>query len=293
MNRFAIGLILVAAAPAIGAAPCARGTTYGQTLLERYAHADPQVLGAALHVTPPKGTDNVVVASTDPQEIGRRSDAADLAVLQSGQPAASVDAANHRIEVRVPLEDVSRTEIGTLTVRYRLAAGADQAKYLGDALALRDALHRRITLAANLLDPVPYDPPMPSATNTYAQALVDEVLAKHPEVEIFAIHATPPDGDYNVIAGSNIGRIGKKADNDDMRAIYTGKTNLEVNEAGNRFEVEMQLKDRAGRVIGAVSVVTAYRPGDDKQALEAGAVKIKEALERRIPDSASLFQPPR
>ncbi|HVC02221.1 MAG TPA: hypothetical protein VND80_08460 [Steroidobacteraceae bacterium] len=291
MNRIVQGIFLLAAAPAVWGASCARGTNYGQTLLENLVHTNPAVLAAAMHVTPPKGRAPLVAASTNSRRIGTRSGAAELAVIANGKPIETVDAAKHRVDVLLPLEDVSRDKIGALRLSLRLPAGADRASILREAVGIRDALRRRIALAANVYDPVPYDPTMPSATDTYAQKLVDGVLARHPGVLIFAIHATPPGGDYNVIIGSNIGRIGKKADNDDTRAIYTGNTNLEVNEAGDRFEVEMQLRDRAGRVIGAVSVVYPYRKGADQKALEARAVKIKDALQRRIPDAASLFQP--
>ena len=142
---------------------------------------------------------------------------------------------------------------------------------------------------ANLLDPVPYDPE--ARFHTRAQQLSDQVLAQHPEVLIFAIHATPPESDYNVIAGSNIGRIGKKADNDDMRCVFTGKPNLEVNSTGKRFEVEMQLHDAEGAVIGAVSVVFGYKAGDDKEALHRAGEAIRAELERQIPNSDSLFAP--
>lgn len=291
MNRIVHGIFLLAAAPAVWAAPCTRGTTYGQTLLENLVHTNRAVLAAAMDVTPPKGHAPRVAASTDPHGIGAKSGAAELAVIASGKPRETVDAAKHRVDVLLPLEDVSRDRIGALRLSLRLRAGADHASILREAAGIRDTLRRRIALAANVYDPVPYDPTMPSATDTYAQKLVDGVLARHRGVLIFAIHATPPGGDYNMIVGSNIGRIGKKADNDDTRAIYTGKTNLEVNAAGDRFEVEMQLHDRAGRVIGAVSVVYPYRKGDNQKALEARAVKIKDALQRRIRDSASLFQP--
>ena len=105
-----------------------------------------------------------------------------------------------------------------------------------------------------------------------------------------SIHATPPESDYNIIAGSNIGRIGKKADNDDMRCVYTGKPNLEVNSTGKRFESEIPLHDRSGRLIGAVGVVVAYKKGDDKQALLDHATRIGAELEKKITDSASLFR---
>jgi len=41
----------------------------------------------------------------------------------------------------------------------------------------------------------------------------------------------------------------------------------------NRFEVEMQLRDRSGKVIGAVGTVFAYKDGDDKAALHARVKK--------------------
>jgi hypothetical protein len=195
------------------------------------------------------------------------------------------------LTVWLPLNDVSHDLIGALRLDFALGKNSDQAALTATAAHIRDALSRKISHAANLFDPYPYDPEMPVAAHTRAQALVDATMAAHPDIEILAIHATPPKGDYNLIAGSNIGRLGKKADNDDMRAVYTGKPNLEVNEGGNRFETEMQLHDHAGQVIGALSVVYAYRQGDDKQALHARAEKIRDALEHKIPSSASLFAP--
>ena len=65
----------------------------------------------------------------------------------------------------------------------------------------------------------------------FAQKLVDEALVKHPEVVIIAMHVTPPGKTDNVVIASNIGRYGKKADEDDMRVIDTGKSNLEINKA--------------------------------------------------------------
>ena len=57
----------------------------------------------------------------------------------------------------------------------------------------------------------------------FAQKLLDETLAKHKNVVIMAMHVTPPGQTDNVIIASNIGRIGKKADEDDMRVIEYGQ----------------------------------------------------------------------
>ena len=86
----------------------------------------------------------------------------------------------------------------------------------------------------------------------YAQELVDRTVAKNPELLVVVMHVTPPQSKDNVIIASNIGRIGKPGDEDDMRVINTGKANLEVAHGGERFEVELVLRDMSGETIGAL-----------------------------------------
>ncbi len=130
------------------------------------------------------------------------------------------------------------------------------------------------------MDPT-YTKPAP-----FAQKLVNEALATHPEVILIAIHAQPP-GHKNLIVASNFGRIGKIGDEDDMRCIRTGKSNLEVN--GNHFEDELALKDQSGRTVGALGVVFNYKPGDDKTALIKIADKIGDEMKAQIPTQSALF----
>ncbi len=124
----------------------------------------------------------------------------------------------------------------------------------------------------------------------FAQKLVDEALAKHPEVIILAMHVTPPGKTENVIIASNIGRIGKKADEDDMRVIDTGKPNLEVNSKGNHFEVELVIQDQSGKTIGAMGVVFMYKPGDDKMAFQKKAEELRDEMRPQIPSVGKLFE---
>lgn len=123
----------------------------------------------------------------------------------------------------------------------------------------------------------------------FAQKLVDEALAKHPEVILLAIHAQPR-GHKNLIVASNFGRIGKIGDEDDMRCIHTGKPNLEVPPKGDRFEVEFALKDKSGRTVGAVGAVFNYKAGDDKAALEKIANQIGAEMQAQLPNASALFK---
>lgn len=123
-----------------------------------------------------------------------------------------------------------------------------------------------------------------------AQKLVDQALAAHPEVILMAIHAQPP-GHKNLIVASNFGRIGKIGDEDDMRCIHTGKPNLEVDPKGIHFEDELALRDKSGKIIGALGVVFNYKAGDDKLADERIAEKIAKEMSAQIPTENALFGP--
>jgi hypothetical protein len=125
----------------------------------------------------------------------------------------------------------------------------------------------------------------------FAQKLLNETLARHPDVVIMAMHVTPPSKTDNEIIASNIGRYGKKADEDDQRVIDTGKSNLEVNKAGNHFEVECTLQDKRGKTIGAIGIVFNYKEGDDKKAMEKKALKIRDEMKARTPNKEKLFEP--
>jgi hypothetical protein len=268
----------------------AASSSYGQQLLEQAIATHPGIVAGAISAVPPKSKRPVIAASTDRAAVGSGVDTSETAVPENSSTSVSPSPSGDRLIVRLPLRDVSGDAVGVLRLEFASTTNSDRAAVQRQAEAIRDQLHRHVSHAGNLFDPYPYEPEAPA--NTFAQHLVDDFLERYPEIQILAIHATPPESDYNIIAGSNIGRIGKKADNDDMRCVYTGKPNLEVNSTGKRFESEMQLHDRAGHVVGAVGVVVAYKQGDDKAALHARAERIRAEMEKRIPDAASLFQPP-
>ena len=131
---------------------------------------------------------------------------------------------------------------------------------------------------------------------TYAQKLVEEAMASHPDVLILAMHVkSPTDPNYPIIAwGGPTGgkvRMGKKADEDDMRVVKTGKENLEIGPTGDRYEVELPLLDKSGKTLGALGVVYNYKPGDDKGELKKKAEQLRAELRDQIPAASKLFGP--
>lgn len=88
---------------------------------------------------------------------------------------------------------------------------------------------------------------------TKAKHRVDQMLAAHPGIAMMAMPLTPSQLKGNTTFASNISRIGKKADPDNLNTVNNGKTNLQVNKAGDPFEVELPLLDANYKSLNALS----------------------------------------
>jgi hypothetical protein len=174
---------------------------------------------------------------------------------------------------RYQYQETEETKMKKLHLAFTLAAFTTLS-----TVAVR-AQETREQAAAHLRTPDPneMDPKFTKAA-PFAQKLVDEALAKHPQVLLLAI-------------ASNFGRIGKLGDEDDLRCIHTGKDNLEVNKEGNHYEDQTPLRDQSGKIIGAIGVVFSYKPGDDKLALQNVAKQIRDEMKAQSPDAKRLFGP--
>ncbi len=126
----------------------------------------------------------------------------------------------------------------------------------------------------------------------YAQKLVDELMASHPELLVIGLHATAPGSSDERMIASNLDRIGKKDDDDDVGVSTEHKTICAPNlKEPFKFEVLMPLKDASGNVLdAAVGFVFKYKAGDDEVKMHAHAVEIRDALANKIPTLASLFK---
>jgi len=192
------------------------------------------------------------------------------------------------LRVTEPLHDVVGGVIGAITIVFAHPDSPGMKAADRTATEIQHAMAKHLISANNVADPYPYSA---YPEHTLAQDLVEKTFAKHPEVIILATHSTPPGGKVNVISGSTIGRLGKEADEDDLRVIEKGETNLEVADNNQRFEVELPLNDASGKRIGALGVVLRYSAKADKEALHKRAIVIRDEMARQIPDAAALAQP--
>lgn len=242
---------------------------YAQQLVDETAAKYPDLLVIAIHAIPPKSSDDVIIASNIGR-IGRKPVQDDLGAVE------------------VVLKDTSGVGVGALDVAFPAGAGTDQTALRQRAERIRDGLARRILSAGNLFDPYPMDPA--ATTKTHAQKLVDQAMASHPDVLSLAMHVTLPGGADNIILGSSFGRIGKKADEDDMKVIRTGTALPGIYAAGKRFGLELVLQNAAGTTIGALSVAYPYAAGADQAALQKRAEQLRDELRTQIDSVEQLVR---
>jgi len=254
----ALALAARAAEPVLPIGP--GQTTYAQHLVDTALAAHPEVAALQVHTTP------------------------------AGQMKLGVNAAGDRFDVKEPLKDVSGETIGTLDVVFRYVKNQNTTAAERAASEIQAFFGKHVLSEANLMDPYPYSADY--TPDNAAQALVDATMARHPELIVLGMHVTLPDGRGNVMLGCNIGRIGKKADEDDMRVVNTEASNFEVAANGKRYEVELVLRDASGKNIGALGTVFRYTAGDDKAALNARAVAVRDEMARAIPRVTALLVRP-
>jgi hypothetical protein len=126
----------------------------------------------------------------------------------------------------------------------------------------------------------------------FAQTLVNEQMSKHPELLVLGMHAPKPGAKDSHMIASNLDRIGKEDDEDDLAVAKERKTILAPNmKEPDKFEVAVPLKDSSGKVIGSLSTVFKYAPGDDELKMHQAALAIRDEVARKIPNVAALFKP--
>jgi hypothetical protein len=261
--------------------------SYAQELLDQVAARHPELLVVALHASAP-GIANYPIVASNIGRIGKPAGEDDMRVITTGKTNLEIAHGGTRFEVEVLLRDAAGTGIGALGLVFPYKTGDNTAALERKAEAIRDWLAARILGAATLVERHPYD--ALATTKTHAQRLVDDELSKHPEVIALAMHVTPPKADANIIVASSFGRIGKKADADDLKVVASGEPIVGVYAQGARFGAELALRDRSNKTIGALSVGFRYRTGDDEKALLAKAESLRDELQTRIPSVESLVE---
>jgi hypothetical protein len=120
-----------------------------------------------------------------------------------------------------------------------------------------------------------------------AQKLVDEALAKHPEVTGIEL-AAPTSKGCSTIASTDPKGVGEKCDQDELGPLRTGKPFVEKETDG--FDATLPLHDAAGKIIGTIGMDFKPKPGQTESIIIDQASKIVRELETQVPSKARLFE---
>lgn len=128
-----------------------------------------------------------------------------------------------------------------------------------------------------------------SASSIYAQRLVGELAARHPELVRIGMHVTPPNKSDNIIIACNESeRVGRKSDPEDLKAMKTEQP-VVLKEGGN-FDVTLPLHDAAGKAIGAIGLTFKPLAGEQAEGATRRAQAMTREIEKQIASTGQLFE---
>ena len=117
-----------------------------------------------------------------------------------------------------------------------------------------------------------------------AQALVDNTVAKYPDIVRLTIHAVPAGKEGSRIIACNIKeKIGSFSDPEDLEVLKTNKT-VVLNE-GDNLDVTAPICDKAGKPIAATGITLRFSKGETESQVVEKAKSIAKELTVAIQNS--------
>jgi hypothetical protein len=127
----------------------------------------------------------------------------------------------------------------------------------------------------------------------FAQKIVDDTLAAHPEIESLELSATPPNkSDCVTIASNDLKEIGEKCDKEDRTAM---KTNLpfvekETENGKKVFAVTLPIHDGSGQIIGTAGIDFRRDSESEEAKVTERAKEIGAELEAKLKSKEKMFE---
>ena len=131
------------------------------------------------------------------------------------------------------------------------------------------------------------------AAELYAQALVDRIVAEHPELATVSIHSYAPGGavsSSSIIAAKNLEKLGDPDDAEDFDALTNPKPNFYYAKDQGLYKGVLPLLDVAGLPVGSLTVAYQYRSSQQEESEMKTMLAIRDGLKVSIPSRAALFQ---
>jgi hypothetical protein len=126
-------------------------------------------------------------------------------------------------------------------------------------------------------------------SRTFAQALVENTLSKHPGLAGVGLATSQAQGnDCVTIADTDAKELGDKCDKGELAVMKTGKSTVE--KEGDGYDVTLPLHV-GGKTIGIIAM--DFKLDEQEAGLLDRAKDIAKELEAQIPEKSKLFEPAR
>jgi hypothetical protein len=128
---------------------------YAQSLVMSTMSAHPELQKLGIHVTPPNGQDDVIVACSVPSKIGKKSSPGDLEVEHTGKPAVKTVTKEQFYDLALPLADAQKHAIGMIVMEMRFSGASNAEDSVAKAQAIVKEVESKIPSLKALFDKVP------------------------------------------------------------------------------------------------------------------------------------------
>lgn len=131
------------------------------------------------------------------------------------------------------------------------------------------------------------------APKIFAQKIVEDTVAAHPEIGGLEVSTTPPNkADCITIAASDPGEIGEKCDKEDGTAMKTNRPSVEKEtEDGKKiFSVTVPIHDLSGNVIGTAGIDFPRNSDAEQEKVTERAKQIGVELEAKLESKEKMFE---
>ena len=121
-----------------------------------------------------------------------------------------------------------------------------------------------------------------------AQALVEKIVAKYPQLVRLTIHAVPTGEKNSRIISCNIRKkLGKPSDPEDLEAINKNKT--VVLREGDNLDVTAPICNKAGIPIAATGITLRFKKGEKEDVVVEKAKAIAKELTSAIQNAGETL----
>jgi hypothetical protein len=126
------------------------GKILAQRLVDDLAGKHADLVRIALHLRPPSGSENIIVACNIAARVGRKSDPEDLTAMQTGQRIVLKEQGN--FDVTLPLHTASGRLIGAIGLTFKPQGNEQESSAAERARKMAAEIERQITSEGRLFE---------------------------------------------------------------------------------------------------------------------------------------------